>query len=128
MRRNRAGLGAGVLLLVMVAGCGGATGASTSTSSSPSPAVAAAAATIMVVPDPTTIGTYMPAAVTVKAGDTVAWDFQDINPHTASSDMAVFSSLPSTKGKTYSYKFTKPGTYKYHCAIHPEMMGTITVS
>ena len=90
-------------------------------------AVTAAAATIVVVPDPTTIGTFMPPAVTVKAGDTVAWAFQDNNPHTASSDMAVFSSLPSTKGKTYSYRFTRPGTYRYHCSIHPEMMGTITV-
>ena len=128
MRKTNAGLGAAALLLLVVAGCGSAPAGSTSASGSASPAAAAAAATIMVVPDPTTIGTFMPPAVSVKAGDTVAWAFQDSNPHTASSDMGVFSSLPSTKGKKYSYKFTKPGTYKYHCSIHPEMMGTITVS
>jgi len=66
--------------------------------------------------------------VSVKAGDTVQWSFQDLNPHTASSDMGVFSSLPLTKGKTYSYKFTKAGVYKYHCSIHPEMMGTVSVN
>jgi len=128
MRRNKAGLGAGALLLLVVAGCGGTSGGSTSAAGSPSPAAVAAAATIMVVPDPTTIGTFMPPAVSVKAGDTVEWAFQDGNPHTASSDMGVFSSLPLTRGKKYAYKFTKAGTYKYHCSIHPEMMGTVTVS
>jgi plastocyanin len=126
MKRLSTGLLAGTLLVMAVTGCGSSGGGGSSASASP--AAVAAAATITVVPDPATIGTFMPPAVSVKAGDTVTWRFQDLNPHTASSDTGVFSSLPSTRGKTYSYKFATPGTYKYHCAIHPEMMGTVTVS
>lgn len=129
MNMNRFGLGSGALLLLVVAGCGGSSGSSSgSTGTANSPAAAAAAATVMVIPDPATIGAFTPPTVTLKAGDTVQWAFQDGNPHTATSDTGTFSSLPLTKGKTYSYKFAKAGTYKYHCSIHPEMMGTVTVN
>jgi plastocyanin len=30
-------------------------------------------------------------------------------------------------GKTYSHAFDKPGTYRYHCFIHPQMLGTVVV-
>ena len=124
MRTGRLGIGAGMVLLLL-AGCGTSTRGSAS-AGSPAPAPAAAAVTV--VPDPATIGTFMPPSVSVKAGDTVEWKFQDLNPHTTTSDMSVWSSLPLTRGKTYSYRFTRPGTHTYHCAIHPEMMGTVTVS
>jgi plastocyanin len=127
MKRFPTGLVAGAFLVMVIAACGSPGGGGTAAPAS-SPSSAPAAATITVVPDPTTIGTFMPPAVSVKTGDTVTWSFEDLNPHTASSDMGVFSSLPLTKGKTYAYRFAKAGTYKYHCAIHPEMMGTITVS
>jgi len=29
--------------------------------------------------------------------------------------------------ETFSYKFDKPGTYHFTCAIHPRMVGTIIV-
>ncbi len=31
-------------------------------------------------------------------------------------------------GAKYSHMFAKPGTYPYHCKIHPSMKGTITVT
>lgn len=113
--------GASLALLVLVAACGQA--------AAPGPAstpVSQAAVTVKVIPDPATIGTFVAPAVTIKAGETVRWEFQDLNPHTVSS--AGFSSEPLTKGKSYSHTFTKPGTYMYHCAIHPEMLGSVTVS
>ena len=30
-------------------------------------------------------------------------------------------------GNTYAFTFNTPGTYSYHCAIHPQMRGTIIV-
>jgi len=30
-------------------------------------------------------------------------------------------------GDRFSFKFDRPGTYKYVCSIHPQMMGTVTV-
>ena len=111
----------GITIALALAGCGGS-----GASSSASPAAAAAAATVKIIPDPATIGAFTPPDVTVKAGETVKWEFQDLNPHTVSS--ATFSSQPMDKGKTYTHTFAKAGTYMYHCAIHPEMMGTVTVS
>ena len=113
--------GTGVALLVLVAGCG-----QVATAGPASTPVSQAAVTVKVIPDPATIGTFVAPEVAVKVGETVRWDFQDLNPHTVSS--AGFSSEPLTKGKSYSHTFTKPGTYMYHCAIHPEMLGTVTVS
>jgi plastocyanin len=31
-------------------------------------------------------------------------------------------------GATFSYTFTKVGTYRYLCAIHPFMTATVTVT
>ena len=106
---------------MLVAACGQAV--------APGPAsapVSRAAVTVKVIPDPATIGSFVAPDVTIKAGETVRWDFQDLNPHTVSS--AGFSSEPLTKGKSYSHTFTKPGTDMYHCAIHPEMLGSVTVT
>jgi plastocyanin len=31
-------------------------------------------------------------------------------------------------GDKYQVKFTKAGTYQFHCTFHPGMEGTVTVS
>jgi plastocyanin len=50
-------------------------------------------------------------------------------PHQPTSDNGAFAqSPPLGSGATYTVKFTAAGTYNYHCAIHPNMVGTIVVS
>jgi len=50
-------------------------------------------------------------------------------PHQITSDDGAFAaSAPLASGATYTVAFDKPGTYRYHCAIHPNMVGTITVT
>ena len=50
-------------------------------------------------------------------------------PHQITSDNGAFpQSAPLGSGATYSATFTAAGTYTYHCAIHPNMVGTITVT
>jgi plastocyanin len=44
----------------------------------------------------------------------------------ASDDQAFATSPPLGSGATYSVSLAA-GTYHYHCAIHPNMVGTITV-
>ena len=39
----------------------------------------------------------------------------------------AFTSGNLANGKTYSFTFTTPGTYAYHCAIHTYMKATIIV-
>jgi plastocyanin len=38
------------------------------------------------------------------------------------------SSAIQTGGGTFSFTFTKAGTFTYHCNFHPSMHGTIVVT
>jgi plastocyanin len=115
--------------VVLLTGCASRTTAGGSpaavTSAPPPPPVA----TVSVVPDPATIGTFRPPSITIAAGQSVTWMFQDVNPHTVTADDASFSSAQTglANGQRYSHTFTQPGTYAYHCFIHPQMHGTVTV-
>lgn len=73
---------------------------------------------------------FAPAAITVKAGTTVTWTNQDSDAHTVTSqnNSGPLSSVALNTGQSYSYKFTKPGTYSYLCTIHPFMTATVTVT
>jgi len=84
---------------------------------------------VTIVSDAATIGAFTPPSVTISAGHTVEWTFQDANPHTVTADDGSFTS-PKTglaSGKTYSHTFGQAGTYNYHCFIHPQMLGTVVV-
>ena len=45
-----------------------------------------------------------------------------------SDDGAFATSQLLGASDTYSIDLTRAGTYKYHCAVHPNMVGTITVA
>ncbi len=73
--------------------------------------------------------TFSPASLTIKAGTAVVFTNRDDIPHTVLSDDAghmVKSKVLDTDDK-FSFTFTQPGTYHYHCSIHPHMTGTIIV-
>lgn len=70
---------------------------------------------------------FAPMSLTVKAGSTVTWKNTDGEPHTVTSVDGIFRSGALDTDESYSFKFDKPGTYKYACSIHPRMMGTIVV-
>lgn len=70
---------------------------------------------------------FSPMDVTVTAGSTVTWKNMDGEPHTVASADGVFRSPALDENDTYSFKFDKPGVYKYICSIHPKMRATVTV-
>jgi plastocyanin len=70
---------------------------------------------------------FAPTATTVTVGTTVRWKNLDGEPHTVRSIDATFASGALDQNDSYSVKFDKPGTYKYVCSIHPQMVGTIVV-
>jgi plastocyanin len=77
---------------------------------------------------------FSPPALPVARGSTVTWINKDSVDHQIVSDAsgsqaegAIFTSNPLPIGASYSFKFDIPGTYPYHCSIHPSMKGTITV-
>jgi amicyanin len=88
-------------------------------------------------PNTVTIGgaignfTFEPATLTVKVGTTVTWVNNTQVPHTATSDPGSAVQWDSgflSPGGTYSFTFTKAGTFTYHCTVHSYMHGTIVVT
>lgn len=71
--------------------------------------------------------TFKPPTLTISAGTTVTWKNLDDDPHTATADNGAFDSKGLAQGDTFSFRFTKPGTYSYHCSVHPFMKATIVV-
>src|SRR5215217_7862307 len=71
---------------------------------------------------------FNPPNATVAPGTTVTWVNNDQAPHTATANDGAFDSGTLQPGQSYSFVFDKAGTYAYHCNIHPDMTGTITVS
>lgn len=72
---------------------------------------------------------FGPATLTVDAGDTVTWTNHDTAPHdvkTTSGPVALHSPMLA-KGSTWTYRFSVPGTYRYYCTVHPDMLATLVV-
>ena len=67
------------------------------------------------------------ATVTVPVGTTVTWVNHDDDTHTVVSSTALFRSPGLDADETFSYRFTKPGTYQYFCTLHPLMVGKVIV-
>ena len=55
----------------------------------------------------------------------VTWVNDDDKPHTITSDSGDFDSGPIGPGETWSWTFTQPGAYEYHCTYHQEMTGSV---
>lgn len=83
---------------------------------------------------------FDPEQLTVKVGSTVTWSFPGSGHSvvsggiggTAAGDCAVdgkFASGVKNTGETFSFTFTQPGTYGYHCAAHCAQFegGTVVV-
>jgi plastocyanin len=72
--------------------------------------------------------TFAPAKLSIHAGDKVTWTNQDSTPHTATAlDGKNFDSGTIDPNTSWSFVFSKPGVYKYRCAIHPDMQGEVDV-
>jgi plastocyanin len=106
-----------VTILVLVAGCGGGGTSSTSSQTTPSGAAQITMKNIA----------FSPTAVTVKVGQTVTWTNEDSAQHDVVANDGTFKSDLLSQGQTFSFTFTKAGSYAFYCSIHPQMKGTITV-
>jgi plastocyanin len=71
---------------------------------------------------------FDPPMLTVPAGTTVRWTNRGHHKHTVTSDRGDWGSEELSPAGAYSYTFRHPGTYPYHCEVHPrEMRGTVVV-
>jgi plastocyanin len=119
----------GPLLLVaavaiIAAACSGtgpaAYGAPASTAATTTAATATNAATIKGF-------SFQPDVLKVKVGAKVTWTNDDTVPHTVTADTNSFASGTLQPASSFSFTFTRPGTYAYHCSIHPSMHGSVVV-
>jgi plastocyanin len=100
---------------------------------------------------------FLPQSITVPVGATVEWQFAGPEPHTVTflppgqqpptplqaepffvptppagpydgTTLVNSGLLPQGPGPaTFRVTFGRPGTYRYLCVIHPQMVGTVTV-
>jgi len=87
---------------------------------------------------------FNPSTTTVEVGTTVSWRNDEAITHTVTSGRfegvdkttglrssqdpdGTFEGKLAGKGKTFSFTFTKPGSYTYYCDIHQGMNATISV-
>ena len=72
---------------------------------------------------------YVPPTLTVVTGAVVTWTNEDDAPHTVTADDGEsFESGVLGEGGTFELTAPAPGTYEYHCEVHPFMVGTLTVT
>jgi plastocyanin len=70
---------------------------------------------------------FVPKSAHVRVGDSVAFVNDDDETHTATANDGTFDSKGLAEKASFSYTFTQPGTYAYHCKIHASMKGSIVV-
>ena len=121
-------------LLVFLAGCGG-----TTTPAAPPTTIPAETPTAAPTSTPTTATTstgnsvtianfaFSPPTLMVKTGTKMTWTNKDSTTHTVTADQGAFNSGDLAPGNSFSFTFTKAGSYAYHCMIHPFMKATIVV-
>jgi plastocyanin len=101
-----------------------ATGASGNTSTS-----------VSIAPGSSTLTTdaFSPNPIQVSVGTTVTWTNNDAQPHTVSSGEnatpnGLFDSPIMAPKATFEHTFTEAGEFPYFCTLHPNMVGTVSVS
>ena len=137
-------------LMVLLAACGGGAGAATtgptvkSTTIASTPTATTSSVTQTPTPRQTPVPgstvvvlittessgsfSFSPASLTIMLGATVIWKNMSSAPHTITSDDGqTFDSGNIPPGGTYQFKFTTPGSFPYHCNIHPYMRATINL-
>jgi plastocyanin len=137
--RRRLLIGAASLLIA----AGALAGCSAQASSSPMAPTSASSAPAAPVINLSSL-MFNPSTTTVPVGTTVTWRNDEPITHTVTSGRyegvdkttglrseqypdGAFNAKLQGKGKTFSFTFTKPGSYTYYCDIHQGMNATIVV-
>ena len=72
---------------------------------------------------------FTPLSITVPVGATVTWTHRGLELHTITVDTGGFFNQAIASGQSFSFTFTEPGTYSYHCIPHQadDMVGRVIV-
>ncbi|HEY8115829.1 MAG TPA: cupredoxin domain-containing protein [Actinomycetota bacterium] len=70
---------------------------------------------------------FRPRTLMIARGTVVRWVNRGARTHTTTSNTGLWNHRLAP-GETFRRRFRRMGTFAYHCSIHPQMTGTITVS
>jgi plastocyanin len=70
---------------------------------------------------------FRPRSLTIVRGTVVRWVNRGSRTHTTTSNTSLWDHTLSP-GDSFRHRFRRAGTFAYHCTIHSEMRGTITVT
>ena len=124
-----------LLVLMAAAACGDSsspppTAPSPTPSPAPAPAPGGQTSSVTIPVGAAALGdrAFVPAELNVAVGTRVTWTNADPGvPHTSTSDAPAWDSGVVGSGGQFSRTFETPGTFPYHCTIHPGMRGTVVV-
>jgi len=131
--RTRSFAGAAAIsLALVVAACGSSatTAPSAAGGSSPAAGSPAAGGSAVAIVD----FAFNPTTLTVAKGTSVTWTNTGTAGHTVTADDKSFDSDTGNTnatlagGATFSHTFDTAGTFTYHCKVHSQMTGSITVT
>src|SRR5688500_9641632 len=74
---------------------------------------------------------FGPRDVVINVGDTVRWRNDDPAEHTVThtgTSPPLFDSGAMQPGDVYAFRFTSLGRFDYWCAVHIDMVGSVTVA
>ncbi len=143
MRRSVLSLVA-ALALATIAACGGGSTPSSASSTGTTPGTAAGAsggagsaagAACAAAPAGSTATVtvtikdfkFSSSPVQAKVGNVIAWTNDDSAPHSATLDTGACDTDTIAPGASGMLVFNAPGTYTYHCKVHPTQMKDVSV-
>jgi glucose/arabinose dehydrogenase/plastocyanin len=71
---------------------------------------------------------FNPPGVSINTGDSVRWTESENDFHTTTSDNSIWDSGVLQLNQQFSFQFTEPGDYPYHCTTHSFMTASVTVT
>jgi len=117
------------VLISLSIGCDSSSSSPSALPTSPTPSTSGTGTAVSIVMGASTLQStaYSPNPVTVAVGGSVTWTNNDTVTHTSTADGGAWNSGSIGAGGTFTRTFSTAGTFAYHCAIHPGMIGTVTV-
>ena len=118
-----------ILLSISALACGSDYSSPSSPTPSPAPTSGGPSSAVTIPMGAQVLGNraFTPGDVEVAVGTTVTWTNTDTVSHTSTSDASGWDSGVISPGRQFSFTYQTAGTFPYHCAIHPGMVGTVTV-
>jgi plastocyanin len=117
------------LLSMGAIACGSGYSSPSTPSTAPTPTPSGPSSAVTIPTSAQVLGNraFTPDDLEIAVGTTVTWTNTDAVAHTSTSNGGAWDSGTIAPGRQFSFTYMSAGTFPYHCAIHPGMVGTVVV-